>query len=85
MESLNDHVWPFDLVILYMIVDRLINMEFSDTYKYTGPCAFSHDAQLLAVAADYRLVIRDVESLKVCFVLHLSIYFVFLCTDILYD
>lgn len=40
-------------------------MEFSDTYKHTGPCAFSPDARLLAVAVDYRLVIRDVESLKV--------------------
>lgn len=40
-------------------------MEFSDTYKHTGPCSFSPDARFLAVAVDYRLVIRDVVSLKV--------------------
>lgn len=40
-------------------------MEFSDTYKHSGPCAFSPDARYLAVAVDYRLVIRDVVSLKV--------------------
>ena len=60
-----------------MIIDRLNGMEFSDTYKYTGPCAFSHDARLLAVAAEYRLVIRDVESLKVCACLMFIYFFVF--------
>ncbi|CAM6111970.1 unnamed protein product [Calypogeia fissa] len=40
-------------------------MEFSDTYKHSGPCFFSPDARFLAVAVDYRLVIRDVISLKV--------------------
>ena len=40
-------------------------MEFSDTYKHSGPCVFSPDARFLAVAVDYRLVIRDVVSLKV--------------------
>eukprot|EP00249_Psilotum_nudum_P019417 c27244_g1_i2 orf=626-1765(+) len=40
-------------------------MEFSDTYKHTGPCSFSPDARLLAVAVDYRIAIRDVVSLKV--------------------
>lgn len=40
-------------------------MEFSDTYKHSGPCCFSPDARFLAVAVDYRLVIRDVVSLKV--------------------
>lgn len=40
-------------------------MEFSDTYKHSGHCVFSPDARFLAVAVDYRLVIRDVVSLKV--------------------
>ena len=40
-------------------------MEFSDTYKHSGHCVFSPDARFLAVAVDYRLVIRDVASLKV--------------------
>ena len=40
-------------------------MEFSDTYKHSGPCAFSPDSRFLAVAVDYRLVVRDVVSLKV--------------------
>ncbi|KAL0321688.1 UNVERIFIED_CONTAM: WD repeat-containing protein WRAP73 [Sesamum calycinum] len=40
-------------------------MEFTETYKQTGPCAFSPNARFLAVAVDYRLVIRDVLTLKV--------------------
>ncbi|XP_044971920.1 WD repeat-containing protein WRAP73 [Hordeum vulgare subsp. vulgare] len=40
-------------------------MEFTEAYKQTGPCCFSPDARLLAVAVDYRLVIRDVVTLKV--------------------
>jgi hypothetical protein len=40
-------------------------MEFSDTYKHSGHCIFSPDARFLAVAVDYRLVIRDITSLKV--------------------
>ncbi|XP_047323921.1 WD repeat-containing protein WRAP73 [Impatiens glandulifera] len=40
-------------------------MEFTETYKQTGPCCFSPNARFLAVAVDYRLVIRDVLSLKV--------------------
>lgn len=40
-------------------------MEFTDTFKQTGPCAFSPNARFLAVAVDYRLVIRDVHTLKV--------------------
>jgi hypothetical protein len=46
-------------------------MAFSDayfsteTYKQTGPVCFSPDARFLAVAVDYRLVVRDVVSLKV--------------------
>ncbi|KAG0604314.1 hypothetical protein M758_10G161700 [Ceratodon purpureus] len=40
-------------------------MEFSDTYKHSGHCVFSPDARFLAVAVDYRLVIRDAVSLKV--------------------
>jgi len=51
-------------------------MEFSDTYKHSGPCCFSPDARFLAVAVDYRLVIRDVVSLKVNLLL-LCFYFFF--------
>lgn len=40
-------------------------MEFTDTYKHTGPCCFSPNARFLAVAVDYRLVIRDTLSFKV--------------------
>lgn len=40
-------------------------MEFTAAYKQSGPCAFSPNARFLAVAVDYRLVIRDVLSLKV--------------------
>jgi hypothetical protein len=40
-------------------------MEFTEPYKQTGPCCFSPDARFLAVAVDYRLVVRDVVSLKV--------------------
>ncbi|KAK1274391.1 hypothetical protein QJS04_geneDACA012497 [Acorus gramineus] len=40
-------------------------MEFTDPYKHTGPCSFSPNSRYLAVAVDYRLVIRDVASLKV--------------------
>ncbi|KAL8141458.1 hypothetical protein V2J09_014490 [Rumex salicifolius] len=40
-------------------------MEFTDPYKHTGPCCFSPNSRFLAVAVDYRLVIRDVLSLKV--------------------
>ena len=40
-------------------------MEFTEPYKQTGPCSFSPDARFLAVAVDYRLVVRDVVSLKV--------------------
>ncbi|XP_010275400.1 PREDICTED: WD repeat-containing protein WRAP73 isoform X2 [Nelumbo nucifera] len=40
-------------------------MEFTEAYKQTGPCCFSPNARYLAVAVDYRLVIRDVLSLKV--------------------
>lgn len=40
-------------------------MDFSETYKQAGPCAFSPNARYLAVAVDYRLVVRDVLSLKV--------------------
>ncbi|KAI3471010.1 hypothetical protein Pfo_027673 [Paulownia fortunei] len=39
-------------------------MEFTETFKQTGPCAFSPNARFLAVAVDYRLVIRDVLTLK---------------------
>ncbi|CAI8603966.1 unnamed protein product [Vicia faba] len=40
-------------------------MEFSECYKQTGPCSFSPNARFLAVAVDYRLVIRDTISFKV--------------------
>ncbi|KAL1559312.1 WD repeat-containing protein WRAP73 [Salvia divinorum] len=40
-------------------------MEFTETFKQTGPCAFSPNARFLAVAVDYRLVIRDIHTLKV--------------------
>ncbi|GER50818.1 WD-repeat protein [Striga asiatica] len=40
-------------------------MDFSETFKQAGPCAFSPNARYLAVAVDYRLVIRDVHTLKV--------------------
>jgi hypothetical protein len=40
-------------------------MEFTEAYKQTGPCCFSPDGRYLAVAVDYRLVVRDVVSLKV--------------------
>jgi hypothetical protein len=40
-------------------------MEFTEAFKQTGPCSFSPDSRFLAIAVDYRLVIRDVVSLKV--------------------
>ncbi|KAK8945666.1 hypothetical protein KSP40_PGU011334 [Platanthera guangdongensis] len=40
-------------------------MDFTDSYKQTGPCCFSPDSRYLAIAVDYRLVIRDLDSLKV--------------------
>lgn len=40
-------------------------MEFTEPYKQTGPCSFSPNARFIAVAVDYRLVIRDVLTLKV--------------------
>jgi len=48
-------------------------MEFTEAFKQTGPCSFSPDSRFLAIAVDYRLVIRDVVSLKVAapFVPHL--------------
>lgn len=40
-------------------------MEFTEAYKQSGPCSFSPNSRFLAVAVDYRLVIRDVLTLKV--------------------
>lgn len=40
-------------------------MEFTEAFKQTGPCAFSPNSSFIAVAVDYRLVIRDLLSLKV--------------------
>ncbi|KAL8224046.1 hypothetical protein R6Q57_019521 [Mikania cordata] len=37
----------------------------AEPFKQTGPCCFSPNALYLAVAVDYRLVIRDVASFKV--------------------
>lgn len=42
-------------------------MEFTEAYKQTGPCCFSPNARYIAVAVDYRLVIRDTLSFKVLF------------------
>lgn len=47
------------------ISDLRSEMEFTDPYKQTGPCCFSPNSRFLAIAVDYRLVIRDVLSLKV--------------------
>ncbi|XP_020222888.1 WD repeat-containing protein WRAP73 [Cajanus cajan] len=40
-------------------------MEFTESYKQTGPCCFSPNARFIAVAVDYRLVIRETLSFKV--------------------
>ncbi|KAL5728427.1 hypothetical protein ACHQM5_001513 [Ranunculus cassubicifolius] len=40
-------------------------MEFTEAYKAKGPCCFSPNARYLAISVDYRLVIRDVLTLKV--------------------
>lgn len=48
-------------------------MEFTEAYKQTGPCAFSPNSRFIAVAVDYRLVIRDLLSLKVL-TSHLSFF-----------
>ncbi|KAG0454083.1 hypothetical protein HPP92_025387 [Vanilla planifolia] len=40
-------------------------MDFTEAYKQTGPCYFSPNCRYLAIAVDYRLVIRDLDSLKV--------------------
>ncbi|KHN00984.1 WD repeat-containing protein WRAP73 [Glycine soja] len=40
-------------------------MEFTESYKQTGPCCFSPNARFIAVAVDYRLVIRETVSFKV--------------------
>jgi hypothetical protein len=37
----------------------------TESYKQTGPVCFSPDSRFLAVAVEYRLVVRDVVSLKV--------------------
>ncbi|KAB2053718.1 hypothetical protein ES319_A12G206800v1 [Gossypium barbadense] len=39
-------------------------MEFTEAYKQTGPCCFSPNARYIAVAVDYRLMIRDTLSFK---------------------
>lgn len=40
-------------------------MDFSETYKHSGPCAWSPDGKMLATAVDFRLVVRDADSLQV--------------------
>ena len=41
-------------------------MEFSEAYKFTGPRPeFSPDGRYIASVVDYRLVIRDAETLQV--------------------
>ncbi|CAN0916025.1 WD repeat-containing protein WRAP73 [Linum grandiflorum] len=40
-------------------------MEFTEAYKQTGPCCFSPNSRYIAVAVDYRLVIRDTFTFKV--------------------
>ena len=45
------------------------SMEFTESYKQTGPCCFSPNARFIAVAVDYRLVIRETISFKVLFFL----------------
>nr|AGT21477.1 WD40 repeat-like superfamily protein [Tarenaya spinosa] len=40
-------------------------MEFTEAYKQTGPCCFSPNSRYIAVANDYRLVIRDTFSFQV--------------------
>ncbi|KAH9647902.1 wd repeat-containing protein WRAP73 [Citrus sinensis] len=40
-------------------------MEFTEAYKQTGPSCFSPNARYIAVAVDYRLVVRDAHSFKV--------------------
>ena len=44
-----------------------MSLDFSETYKCTGPAppVFSPDGRHLAMIVDYRLVIRDAESLAV--------------------
>lgn len=41
-------------------------MDFSEQYRCSLPPAFSPDGVYVAAAVEYRLVIREVESLKVC-------------------
>jgi hypothetical protein len=40
-------------------------MDFSETYKHSGPCAWSPDGKMLATAVEFRLVVRDTDSLQV--------------------
>lgn len=53
--------------------EKVKKMEFTEAYKQTGPCAFSPNSRFIAVAVDYRLVIRDLLSLKVL-TSHLSFF-----------
>ena len=55
---------PFPIARRFVSGDRK-GMEFTEAFKQTGPCSFSPDSRFLAIAVDYRLVVRDVVSLKV--------------------
>mgnify|MGYP001807593983 CR=1 FL=1 len=44
---------------------QLPAMDFSEAYKCSLLPSYSPDGQFLAAAVEYRLVIRDVESLQV--------------------
>ena len=50
-------------------------MEFTEAYKQTGPCCFSPNSRYIAVAVDYRLVIRDTLSFKVLFLFQFTALF----------
>jgi hypothetical protein len=41
-------------------------MDFSETFRFSGPKpVYSPDGRFLAMAVEYRLVLRDVETLQV--------------------
>lgn len=40
-------------------------MDFSETFKCSGPTAYSPNGRYLAIAAEYRLFVRDADTLAV--------------------
>jgi hypothetical protein len=44
---------------------QIWRMDFSEPYRCAGPIAHSPDGRLLAIAVEYRLFIRDTDSLNV--------------------